>query len=471
MVTRLPRADGFSQRHNVQPGVTKYLKALDAGYNYWRSPVTLPLIRDDILSFSNDFSGPVPPLLQRAIGYAYRAFRLPKPVQMLHLNDLFTYPLKIWPRSPGIPWRALGYKTKREVADSAACRKSIRWFWHRVKNGERIGAPDSSAFVRSHLAPFGENKVRAVWGYPMTVTMGEAVFSVPLIEAYQSCNSPIAYGYETAIGGMKRLTAEFNSKFYVALDFKSFDKTVPAFLVKAAFDILSSNIDFENYRDYGVADIRKTSRMWEYIVRYFIHTPIRLANGERYRKHSGVASGSYFTQLVDSIVNYIIVVWCCLELEGCVPFDIKVLGDDSIFGTRHALVLSDFADIVSRIGMTINVKKSSSSRRLGDLEFLGYTINDGTPSKPHDRWMSALLYPEFPDRKWDDVASRAYGLYLANFAVDYQFHALCLEICSFRRFAFRPSAGLTRMLDVIGWSEFPGRPPDLWDFFRRLQVL
>nr|WPV03053.1 RNA-dependent RNA polymerase [buhirugu virus 23] len=471
MVTRLPRSDGFSQRHQVNPGVTKYLKALDAGYNHWRSPVTLPLIRKDILSYHNPYAGPMPPLLKRAIGYAYQAFRLPEPVKMLHLNELFDYPLNIWTRSPGIPWRSLGYRTKREVISTEFGRKSIRWFWHRIKNGERIGAPDSSAFVRSHLAPEGEYKVRAVWGYPMTMTMGEAVFAVPLLEAYQRHASPIAYGYETAVGGMKRLISEFRSKFYVALDFKCFDKTVPECLITAAFEILSANVDFENYRGHGIADVRKTSAMWEYIIRYFLHTPIRLANGERYRKHTGVASGSYFTQLIDSIVNYILVCWCCLELVGYVPTDIKVLGDDSIFGLKDSVVLSDFHDIVSQIGMIINVRKSSSSRRLGDLDFLGYSINDGTPTKPHERWMAALLYPEFPDRNWDAVASRAYGLLYANFGVDSDFHALCLEIVRYRDFTFKCTPNMERMLEMIGWKDIPPDPPTIWAFWRRLQIL
>lgn len=472
-VMRIRRLDGFSQRHVVNPGVSRYLQALDKGFNYWRSPVTANAIRNDVLSFKNSYAGTdIPPLLRTAIGRAYRAFRLPEPVKMLHLNDVFDYDLQIWSRSPGLPWKSLGYKTKRDVVTDPRATKSIRWFWHRIKNGESINAPDCCAFVRSHLAEPPEAKVRAVWGYPMTLTMGEAVFAVPLIEAYQKHLSPIAYGYETAVGGTRRLVTEMQGAgYYGAIDFSSFDKTVPACLIDAAFDILESNLDFVNYRHHGIADARKTVLMFDYIKDYFIRTPIRLCNGERYRKFSGVASGSYFTQLIDSVVNYILITWMCLEVLGDLPSYIKVLGDDSIFRVSRHFCLDDFADLAESIGMKINVAKSVVSRNPSNLTFLGYQLNDGTPSKPFERWMAALLYPEYPDRAWDDVASRALGLLYANLGVDSQFDTLCRRIIVLQPFDLHFSANIVRMLRMIGWNHVDRRPPDMMYFMRRLKVL
>lgn len=39
--------------------------------------------------------------------------------------------------------------------------------------------------VRSHLCGTDEAKVKVVWGYPATITFGEAVFAIPLTREYQ----------------------------------------------------------------------------------------------------------------------------------------------------------------------------------------------------------------------------------------------------------------------------------------------
>lgn len=470
-LTRLRRGEGFAQRHVGKIGCSKYLKSLEEESGYWRSPVTLPLIRKDVLQFDNPSVMPGCPLLQRAISKARQAFHVGC-LPMLHLNDVFHTDLQIWKRSPGLPWKSVGYRTKDEVRRDPHAVRQIRWFWHRIKAGERIGAPDCSAFVRSHLTEPGDYKVRAVWGYPMTMTMGEAVFAVPLIQAYQACNSPIAYGYETALGGTRRIVSEMGtSPHFAAVDFSCFDKTVPKWLIDIAFDILSYNLDFVHYRDRGIADARRMSVMFDYIKHYFIHTPIRLSNGERYRKHSGVASGSYFTQLVDSVCNYILITWAVLRQHGEYPLHLKVMGDDSILGCNQRLDLDLLNDLMSSIGMRVNVAKSSSSTNLANMTFLGYTINDGTPTKPYQRWLAALLYPEYPDRSWDVVASRALGLCYACLGTDDKFDGLCRRIVALRPFDLAIEAGLLRMLEMIGVKTVNKVPPDKVEFLRRMRLV
>ena len=150
-----------------------------------------------------------------------------------------------------------------------------------VKYGRTIKAPDCLAFARSHVCETGTRKVSAVWGYPATMTFGEAVFAKPLIEAYREMpefHRPIAYGFETATGGMRKLCNYFSGyRNYAALDFRSFDKTVPAWLVDVAFDILMDNINFHDYQDHGVADVRRMVTMYLYIKRYFLQTVIRIS--------------------------------------------------------------------------------------------------------------------------------------------------------------------------------------------------
>nr|QVG74787.1 RNA-dependent RNA polymerase [Riboviria sp.] len=474
---RLPPAKGFAQKFegDVQP--TPYLPPHQLLDQFQRGTVTIKRIREDVQSFGNtlDLRGDeIPRNLRYAISRARQAFSCGMN-DMIHLNDLFHYPLKIWSSSPGLPWINYGYRSKKQVANDVSAIRGIRWFWHRIKNGGKVSAPDCLAYVRSHIAEPGEHKIRAVWGYPMTLTMGEAVFAVPLIERYQNMggNSPIAYGYETALGGAQRVLSDLRgSKYKGSLDFKSFDKTVPSFLIREAFDILAMNINFCDYRDYGVADARRNIRMFEYIRDYFVHTPIRLCDGQRFLKCGGVASGSYFTQLVDSVVNYILISWACLEQHGHFPNVLKVLGDDSFFGTNERFDLDDANDLFQTIGMRVNVAKSQVSRDIENLSFLGYDISStGIPSKPHAKWIAALYYPERKDVCWDDVASRALGLLYANAGVDDEFDRYCRAIIAFRSFDIHLPRSLVRMLFAIGVTSVSVEPPDRWQLWQRLRII
>jgi len=380
-------------------------------------------------------------------------FRLHTPVKMMHLNDVSRQPLAIWASSPGLPYRNYGYTTKQQVRDDPTMMNNIRWFWHNIKTGKRQVIPDCCAYVRSHLAPVGEEKIRAVWGYPMAVTLGEAVFALPLIRAYGEVGRyPIAYGYETANGGTRRVVKRFSSRRNIwALDYSSFDKHVPAWLINAAFFILEQNIDFLHYQEYGTTNVDGILRMWTAIKNYFIYTPIRLPNGERYRKTCGVASGSYFTQLVDSIVNALLVCYLSMRVTGSWPDDYIVFGDDSLVSFKRNVQLAELSLVLREFGLSFNIRKSFQSDRITDLEFLGYRLENAIPSKEHSKWIYALLYPEHPDLNWDQVASRALGLYYANLGVDGKFSSLCSRIINHCSFDLHLSKSMVKMLRVAGF--------------------
>jgi len=463
-ICKLTKKSGFAQRHCHDPRPTGYLPSTLLNYTekYWRSPVTMTAVRKDVFEFSNrsknlfetDYD------FKLAVKEAYDAFRLPHPVKMLHLNDVFKMESDIWTSSPGLPWKELGYQRKCDVRDDIDAVNKVRKFWHFVKHGSPVSPPDCCAFVRSHVVPYGESKVRAVWGYPATLTFGEAVFAKPLIEAYmQLRTSPIAYGYETAKRGTAKLFREISSySSFAAIDFKKFDKTVPAWLINIAFDILARNIDFVYYRDRGIARFDDMIRMYRYIQRYFIYTPIRLCNGERYRKFCGIASGSFFTQLIGSIVNFIVITWCCKKYN--ISTFIRVLGDDSILAANCDLSVVDFNKWIEMLGMRVNKEKTVITSDINDLTFLGYSISRGVPSKSREAWVTSLMFPENEDNCWNDVASRAMGLLWANLGVDEYFDALCRSIVLNRSFNYAPKRGMTRMLNILGIDVEDTVPPD-----------
>jgi len=471
---RLANVQGFSQRHFDDIALTKFLPAESIPFDlpFHRSKVNVQLIRRDVKGFENlKTEMPTSDMLKYAIAKTRRDFHLPEPAKMYHLNDIFKIQdLSIWSSSPGLPWKEAGYRTKRAIKDDPEAVRRVRKFWHLIKGGKKLIPPDSMAFVRSHLAPLGEEKVRAVWGYPATMTFGEGVFALPLINAYKNHYGHIGYGYETAIGGFKKIFQRFAGKpHYVTMDFKSFDKTVPAWLIEVAFDILLDNLNLQDYEDWGVADVKKMLRMWDYIKNYFIHTTIRLCNGERYRKHSGVASGSYFTQLLDSVVNAVLINWIHLEITGQFPRDYLVMGDDSLVACDRPLDFDAVQDLLDPIGMIINFRKSAQSKSLNRLQFIGYSMTIGIPSKPEDELFAALAFPERPDREFSDLQNRALGLLYAGMGEHERFHQMCTAIIKLQPFDIAIPPHLRRLIElVLGVTVKHSDPPSQMAFLRRL---
>lgn len=415
------------------------------------------MIRQDVLQYTTSTPSPNDRTLDEAVSKAWRAFSGER-VFPIHLNDMLNSSHPTDSSSPGLPWTGYGYTSKSAVRKDASCVRSIRWFWHRIKCGESIEASDSCAYVRSHLAEYPDVKVRSVWGYPYTVIAQEMCFSQPLLDRYKK-SGPIAYGYEMALGGMRKLVNRFSGhSAYYCLDFKSFDKKVPAWLIREAFNILLSNMDFTKYAEAGVPIVPCLRRAWDYLVEYFINTRIRLSDGSRYRKRSGIPSGSSFTQMVGSICNYIIVQYMLMK-SGVNVDDILVFGDDSIVGASSQVPLSVLAHHAGTLGMTLNLKKSIITPFLSDIHFLGFSNLNCLPSKNHIEWITALCYPERTDHTWDDFATRALGLLYANCGVDEEFDAIARWITA-SNFDIVVSKSMRRYLRAMGVKTLRKRPPD-----------
>ena len=208
---------------------------------------------------------------------------------------------------------------------------------------------------------------------------------------------------------------------------KSFDKSCPSWLIMVAFEILKQNIDFTKYAEEGIPTPYKLERAWDHIVWYFIRTPIRLCNGERYRKWGGVASGSYFTQMVDSIINFIIMRFA-LHSQSVKIFEDMYLGDDSLIATSSEVDIEQLCQDLSSIGFTVNRKKTSQTTRTWEIEFLGYRLSNGWPERDSKLLWTSLLYPESPDLNASHFVARVQGLLISNYMFDEEFDRTCRAI-------------------------------------------
>lgn len=263
-------------------------------------------------------------------------------------------------------------------------------FVHDLARAKRIATGDRAfdPCVAYHRVQHGTTgpKVRLVWGYPLSATLLEAMFARPLISHFIQGDTthPMAFGrrrFEIAA-----LTQKIsNSGVKVGLDYSGFDSSIHPRLIDMAFRILETH--------FALNDEEKV--IWDRIVHYFVHTPILMPDGHIYTKHQGVPSGSYFTQLIDSVVNFISVQYMALRISGKAIPDGKlfVLGDDSIFGLGGSVPLERLKQLAGELGLKINLEKSEISHS-NKFDFLGHTWIRGLVHRKPSDVAKRLVFPE-----------------------------------------------------------------------------
>jgi hypothetical protein len=229
-------------------------------------------------------------------------------------------------------------------------------------------------------------ETRLVWGYPLEMVCMEGRFARPLIDTFLIRPTPMAFGMSKCELGA-RLDRYYSEQpgTTVCLDYSKFDSTISRYCISRAFRILSSWFSPEDRASHG----------WDTIVKYFIFTPIVMPDGHLYTgKRHGVPSGSYFTQMIDSIVN---TAMCyALRYRGLLrfkPHQLMVLGDDVIVQTTLPVDLGKMAEYVSHFGLRLHDDEKTI---VGEVHFLGAYWHKGKPDLPLNKVTTKAVYPE----KW-----------------------------------------------------------------------
>lgn len=310
--------------------------------------------------------------LSKAISSAFHAFAGDGSLTPLLSEDQLYSALKL-DKSSGAP----EFKSKSD-AFQVDFRRA-----RRVISGKRPAQP----CVAYHRVQHGEAgpKTRLVWGFPLSMTIVEAAFARPLIDKFLQIRTPMAFGLHKMDLSARAQVIE-NSNIRVGLDVSKFDASVKPRLIRVAFDILKTW--FTNDSDM--------ERHWNVIQEYFVHTPIIMPDRNIYKKHQGVPSGSYFTQMVDSIVNYIMVQYIFLRVRGQLVNQkyVMVLGDDSLVGISDPINMNAVVRAASEIGFKINSHKSEISRFGQSMAFLGHHWEFGLPSRSVDELVKRAVFPE-----------------------------------------------------------------------------
>lgn len=347
-----------------------------------------------------------------ALAHTSKCMRLPEPVTSFAWNELAQVPFI---PSSAAGWNYVGKKGDPGNHSSAISRAHYNLCaWREaMTGGVHFKYPPHLAYTRTQLGHIDKPKIRNVWGQSFDNIILEGLSAAPLIQGYQSADTPIASGFQL----YKRLpllireclTDGDELALGVGTDYSAFDACAPPWLIKRAFAILRENIIFPDiWSEYA----------WRYSIQHFISKPICMPDGRLWLVKSGIPSGSYFTQLIGSIINHILTSYVQLSVHGKL-YKTYVLGDDSIFGLPYCDIhFNDFkvyAELYSKsvsrtFGYTINAQKSIMATSPTELTFLGHSARGLKCDRDHFDLLNLALHPEHPVIRASVSLSRVKGL-------------------------------------------------------------
>lgn len=180
-------------------------------------------------------------------------------------------------------------------------------------------------------------------------------------------------------------------KRWDSLDYSAYDQSLPGWFIQDAFNIIKGWFKFSSSDDL---------KRWDVMVNDFIHKGLVSDKyGNITRVHDGVESGSMFTQIIDTLCNYMMVSYFCI-LNGknmnkdCVC---NICGDDNIVFHDGWFNGVDYLNTIRKVfGVVGNASKSELNRSCSDdPEYLSRTWRW---SGIYRRWKELLIKLVFHER-------------------------------------------------------------------------
>lgn len=253
------------------------------------------------------------------------------------------------------------------------------------------------AFKRTQF----NDKTRLVWGYPYSMTVIEGLVAKPLIDKFKHRNSPMAFAIATGALGTKLRVASYHRKWAYSLDMSQFDATLSAEIIHVAFKILRTWFDPDEVEPVSGKTVREIFRLIEY---YFIHTTIVMPDGNiYYGKDHGVPSGSYFTQMIDSVCNVIIGGAISAKFHLNVSKrEVFVLGDDLMLWSNTKVDLDKIARYANEaFHVKMHGSEKSNLYHYDEvIHYLGRDWDQGLPTLSEEEVLKRMIHPE-SFRKYD----------------------------------------------------------------------
>jgi len=259
--------------------------------------------------------------------------------------------------------------------------------WDTYLKGIPMDSTPDVAFTRTQLTELPKTKVRNVFGEAFHYVLLEGLIAQPLIEAFMKMKTFYFIGEDPLYGVPTLLeTIQPDREQFLVFDWSGFDSSVSVFEIELAFNLLKEMIIFPD---------ETTSLIFEYVKTLFISRKLASPDGRIFLRRGGIPSGSYFTHLVGSIINYVRINYLFKRIN--VPIDsIRTHGDDSfVVPGKPVDELTGIILEAAKLGWFISDKSILTACK-HEVEFLGRSSKFGTSYRDSLKALRLLAFPEYP---------------------------------------------------------------------------
>ncbi|ACO37245.1 putative RNA-dependent RNA polymerase [Heterobasidion partitivirus 3] len=358
-----------------------------------------------------------------------------------------------------------------------------RHYLHLIKNGSITDNNQLWPIMKIHVKPAltepTETKIRVIYGVSKRHILAQAMFFWPLFRYYiEEHTSPLLWGNETFTGGMLKIhnlisVPRLYSQTYLTVDWSGFDLRSLFTIQREIFDDWRTYFDFTAYiptRTYpdSKTDPIRMERLWNWQRDACFKMPFVLPDRTTYaRLFRSIPSGLFVTQFLDSHYN-LIMIYTILSAMG---FDITnlmilVQGDDSLIhlkfflpADQHDAFKAEFERLAKYYFDHIaRPEKTHVTNSPNEVEVLGYTNNNGYPSRDMTKLVAQLYHPRNVDKtSWKSLLmAKVCGFAYASCYQDSQVIDLLRSIYNnLASKGFKPKSGrVMRDIILFGESEF-----------------
>ena len=244
------------------------------------------------------------------------------------------------------------------------------------------------AFTRTQLAKLPSIKVRNIYGEAFHYILIEGLSASPLLEAFKGADTFYLTGRDPTLYVPIYLSRlDQTSGWFIALDWSKFDATVQLWEIDHAFNCLEHILSFPT---------SLSKRAFEVSRLLFKHRKLAAPNGVLWMRNGGIPSGSYFTNIIGSIINYTRIRYVCNAL-GYHILDCRVQGDDSVIKTDSPTKPDVFAiaNTVAEFGWVLNPAKCTVSQLSEDITFLGRSQLQLFNIRERLKVLRLMCFPEY----------------------------------------------------------------------------
>lgn len=228
-----------------------------------------------------------------------------------------------------------------------------------------------------------KHKLRVVCMVDLIQIVCELMFSRPVQDRLSKMEF---YGGGKNDEWFRYFVSDCRSKFpkFISIDYSSFDQTISSWLIKDSFAILKECFSLDE----------EQSKLFDLVEHDFIHKDLILNEGVLHL-HKGVPSGSMFTQIIDSMVNFLAISTYFNHLGK--RRRMNIMGDDNLIFCDADVEMADIASYIRKnFGLIIKVddKSNEGDTQRSHPKYLSrYWRFDGPWRHPYLIW-SRMLFPE-----------------------------------------------------------------------------